>query len=126
MEINKAALYQRLSQEQNLIRVVSRDEKYDKIIVIDPWRVANPNIMVAANVLLAVAGGFLVAALFGLYNSALAGIIIANIVIVAMVLRGGAPSASGLQYWNGYVVLGDTKEIEALDQEIKKLPVRQE
>ncbi|MFN4014242.1 MAG: hypothetical protein ACK4JB_02820 [Reyranella sp.] len=106
--MDRTQIFETLAAVGGLCRVVSRDN-FDKIVVVDPWLVANQNLIRASQWLL---GAATLCILLGLFTSA-RGVFLgsaSNILVLAMLTRLAAPSASGLPTWNDFVVLGDTSE----------------
>jgi hypothetical protein len=107
--MNRQALFEKLIRVRGVCRVVSRDHTIDKIIISNPWTVANPAYVRASQIALALAvpftAGGLLTTMTGLYLG-----IAMNIVLVAMLIRLAAPAASGFPRWNDFVVLGDSRE----------------
>jgi hypothetical protein len=123
-------VFHRLSRVEGVSRVVSRDRRLDKIIVNDPWVVANPTWMQASRWLLGIAIGLVLIALFIVHLRGFALGSASLLVTLAMLVRLHAPAASGLATWNDFAILGDTDDfplqgtVEAPDAEDRSGPNR--
>lgn len=106
--MNRTQLFQTLAAVGGLRRVISRDG-LDKIVVVDPWLVANTKLIRASQWLL---GAAVLCVVLGLLGSARGFFLGAatDILMIAMLVRLAAPAASGLPTWNDFIVLGDSSD----------------
>jgi hypothetical protein len=109
MTSNRIELFRLLSAVGGLSLVRSRDGS-EKLIVNDPWRVANPALIWLSQVVLWVGVGLM---LLGLFTSVLFLGVATNLLLLAMIIRLIAPLSSGLAVWNDFLVLGDPREFNA-------------
>jgi hypothetical protein len=115
--LDRTQIFETLAAVGGLCRVVSRDH-LDKIVVVDPWLVANQNLVRISRWLLGAAVLFILLGLFASARGAFLGIA-TNILMSAMLARLAAPAASGLPTWNDFVVLGDTDEFPIIPQVVE-------
>jgi hypothetical protein len=110
--MNVKNVYIQLAPAGHIARVLSHDGKYDKLVVNNPWLVANPAWIFASQFLVGMACLF---ALCGIISGHGAILAIATIIItIAMGVCLHAPAASRLATWNDFLTLGDTCDFPLL------------
>lgn len=103
-------VFHRLSGVEGISRVISRDRRLDKIVVNDPWSVANSTCVLASQWLLGAAIGLVLVGLLIVHLCGPAFGSASLLVTLAMLVRLHAPAASGLATWNDFATLGDTDD----------------